>query len=92
MARQYALRFRHVDPMAILGVLEGTPTFHRNDRGGSDFEARDEENSGGRPDASLRIESYGVRFTDEGGSKRHLGELIVRLVGRFGAVEVAELE
>ncbi len=92
MARQYALRFQHADPIAIMALVEGTPSFRRPDRGESDFEARDEDNSGGRPDASLRIESYGVRFTDEGGSKRHLGELIARLVGRFGAVEVAELE
>lgn len=93
MGIEYALRFRHPGPTAVVNVLGTLPVLRRTGSGLYDFELRAEGSTGGMPDASCRIEADGMSFCHYGGSGRaFLGEVVARLVSKFGPVTITEIE
>ncbi len=93
MGVEYTLRFAHPDAASVSAVLRRLPVAHELSPSGSEFELRAVGTAGAIPDATARVESYGLYFCDYGGAGREfLGLVVARLVGEFGTVTVAELE
>jgi hypothetical protein len=93
MGVEYTLRFAHPDGASVSAVLRRLPVAHELSPSGSEFELRAGRTAGAIPDATVRVEPYGLYFCDYGGAGREfLGLIVTRLVSQFGAVTVAELE
>ncbi len=93
MGMEYKLRFTSPGLAVVIELLESMAAFRRSAHDDCTFELRDQEIGGGMPDASMQLEPDGAYFCVYGGSgNRYLGEVVTRLVRRFGAVTVTELE
>lgn len=93
MGFEYALRFDHPGSGAVVEVVERHPACRRLAPGPLEFELRAERVTDAIRMPRRGLSRGGASFCSNGGSgNRPLGELIVRPVGTFGAVTVAELE
>lgn len=93
MGFEYRISFayqRQDDVVLELSRLAGAKVVSSNP---SHVEYRQDAQRAGMPDAMASVQDYGLYFCDNGGHGRnYFGQVISRLVSRFGEVRVSELE